>query len=164
MEPKAVPETVREKIADTKNATSMTKILGQAKGFELPQSDVKLAIPTHRFYKHISLDEYKALLASGKTVLQICETTSKHLVYFYNALLDGRIKLVKDEFVKLYDSGMSLNEIADQNKIPRGHMMFLREFYGIKRKGATFQRRLVEEKPLSDEAKSMLVGSVLGDG
>jgi hypothetical protein len=45
----------------------------------------------------------------------------------------------------------------------RDHITHLREFYGIKRKGATFIRRLSEEKPLSQEAKSILVGSVLGD-
>ena len=161
---KSVPEATRTKIAITKSSASRKKILSQSKLLGVVQDDPKLAIPGHRVYRHISLEEYKALLASGKTVLQVCEMTSKHLVYFYNALIDGRIDLTKDKFIELYEDGKSLNEIADSYGISRGHMSFLREFYGIKRKGATFQKRLAMEKPLSEEAKSIIIGSMLGDG
>ena len=85
-------------------------------------------------------------------------------MYFYNAILDGRIKLDRDEFVRLYELGVPLDEIATRHGIPRSHVTFLREFYGIKRKGATFQKRLSSEVPLSDMAKSVIIGSILGDG
>ena len=76
MNPKTVTDDVREKIAETKSSQSVAKILKQASEFPTTQSNAGLAVPGHRFHKHITLDEYKALLASGKTVLQICETTS----------------------------------------------------------------------------------------
>ena len=152
------------KISKSKLEQSRSSILQSAQSFNQEQSNMQLAIPTHRKKKHITLEEYQDLLKQGKTVTDITKITSKHLVYFYNVLLRGKIKLTKEEFVKLYEEGKSLDEIAELHKILREHMTFLREFYGIKRKGATFHRRINNEKPLSQEAKDVIVGSLLGDG
>ena len=153
-----------EKMAATKNENSRQEVLGAIEGCGASQAEPKLAIPTHRKKRHITFEEYKGMIKSGMTPQQIIEQTSKHIIYFYNALLAGKIKLDRDEFEQEYLSGTSLDEMGIKHGISRGHITFLREFYGIKRKGATFQRRLTEEQPLSDEAKSILVGSILGDG
>ena len=152
------------KMTKTKNADSRAEVLRAMGSFDGGQSDVKLVVPGHRTKRHITLEEYKAMLKSGMTPQQVIATTSKHLIFFYNAILDGRITLDRNEFVRMYESGVSLDEIAAKHGIPRGHVTFLREFYGIKRKGATFQRRLHSEVPLSPQAKSVIVGSILGDG
>jgi len=59
---------------------------------------------------------------------------------------------------------MSLDEIGKEKNISRELLTYLREFYGIKRKGATYQRRIKNEKPLSQKAKDIIIGSLLGDG
>ena len=156
-------ETIKQ-ISDTKREQSRDEILTKAKDFNQEASSKILAVPTHRKKNHISLEEYQSLLKQGKTVPEIITTTSKHLVYFYNVLLKGGINLTKDEFTKMYDEGMSLDEIAKSKNIARENMTFLREFYGIKRKGATYQKRVANEKPLSQEAKDVIIGSLLGDG
>ena len=158
-----ITEKVKQKISETKSETGRQKVLEGAENFSLEPSTKKLTVPTHRKHKYISIDEYQKLLQEGKTTLEVCQITSKHLVYFYNAMLKGRITLTKENFVSMYEQGMSLNEIAKQSETPREYITQLREFYGIKRKGATYQRRLKEERPLSDEAKSIVIGSLLGD-
>jgi len=157
------PEVIK-RISETKSEQSREIILEGAKNFNLEESDIQLAIPSHRKKNHISLEEYQSLLKKGKTVLEISKTTSKHLIYFYNTLLKGGINLSKEEFEKMYDSGIALDEIGKAKGISRESMTFLREFYGIKRKGATFQKRINKEVPLSQEAKDVIIGSMLGDG
>jgi hypothetical protein len=154
----------RKKIADTKNNDNRQALVQAMKNCNADQVEPMLAVPTHREKQHITFDEYKAMLKSGMTPQQIIEQTSKHVVYFYNAMIEGRITLGKDEFVQLYDAGVSLDEIATKYHLSRNHVTYLREFYGIKRKGATFQKRLSSEVPLSAEAKSVIVVSILGDG
>jgi hypothetical protein len=160
--PKSI-ETIRQ-ISETKREQSREEILENAKEFTLEESDKQLAIPSHRKKKQITLEEYQSLLKQGKTVLEIIKTTSKHLIYFYNVLLKGEIKLSKEEFEEMYNNGISLDEISKTKNIPRDHMTFLREFYGIKRKGSKYQIRLANEKPISQEAKDIIIGSLLGDG
>ncbi len=122
---------------------------------------IQLAIPSHRTKKHISLTEYKKILKNGK---KIDKSISKHLVSFYNSWLKGKINISKTEFKNLYNNGCSLDDIAKQYNVPREHITYLREFFGIKRKGATFQKRLKTETPLTKIAKNIIVGSLLGDG
>ena len=135
------PEVIKQ-ISETKREQGREEILTKAKEFELKECTNQFTIPSHRKKNHISLEEYKSLLKQGKTALDIIQTTSKHLIYFYNVLLKGEINLTKEEFMAMYDKGMSLDEIAIEKNIPRDHMTFLREFYGIKRKGATYIKRL----------------------
>ena len=119
-----------EQISETKRKQSRQEILTKAKNFTLQESNKQLAIPSHRKKNHISLDEYRQLLKQGKTVPEIIQTTSKHLVYFYNVMLKGEINLPREEFEDMYNKGMSLDEISKIKNIPREHMTFLREFYG----------------------------------
>jgi len=157
------PEGVR-KMSETKRELSRSMLADKAAETEFIQSGEKLAVSGNRRKRHIGFEEYKNMLADGIPVPEIIGMTSKHIVHFYNALLKGKVTTTREEFEKMYLSGMSLNEIAERTELSRDHVTHLREFYGIKRKGATFIRRLAEEKPLSQEAKSILVGSVLGDG
>lgn len=159
----SVTKETKRKISITKSETGRNEILNASN--KIPkETKINLTIPSHRKKKRISIEEYKKLIAKGKTTLDVCKITSKQLVYFYNAMLKGRINLTKENFETLYNNGMSLEEISKQSGIPREHMTHLREFYGIKRKGATFQKRLANEKPLSQEAKNIIIGSMLGDG
>lgn len=152
------------KISATKNQDSRKEVLGHIKKCDAAQEEADLAVPTHRKKKHLSFDEYKAMIKSGMTPGQIIEGTSKHVVYFYNTMLAGKITLGKEEFEREYSAGTSLDDLAAKHNLSRASVGYLREFYGIKRKGATFQKRLAEEKPLSEEAKSIIIGSILGDG
>ena len=79
------------KISKSKLEQSRSSILQSAQSFNQEQSNMQLAIPTHRKKKHITLEEYQDLLKQGKTVTDITKITSKHLVYFYNVLLRGKI-------------------------------------------------------------------------
>lgn len=154
-----------EKISRTKIETTQRKILEGIIKNDIPtQSSIQLAIPTHRTKKRLSFDEYKQLIIQGKSVEQLKKEYAKHLVAFYTALAKGRINLSKEKFEENYIQGVSLDEIARANNIPREHITYLREYYGIKRKGATYQRRLSSEVPLSQEAKDVIIGSLLGDG
>jgi len=128
------------------------------------QSDIQLAIPSHRTKKWISFEEFKKMIYEGKSLGELCRNYSKHLMAFYSALSQGKINLSKEQFIKEYESGIPLDEIARSNKIPREQITYLREYYGIKRKGATYQKRLKEEVPLSQDAKDIIIGSMLGDG
>jgi len=157
------PEVIKQ-ISETKRELSREAILDNAKKFDLKESEVQLTIPSHRKKEYISLEEYQSLLKQGKTVLEITKTISRHLINFYNVLLRGDINLSKEEFEEMYDSGMTLDEMGKTKGVARENMTFLREFYGIKRKGATFQKRIAKEVPLSQEAKDVIIGSMLGDG
>ena len=157
------PEGI-EKMKAKKRLQGSAKLSKAAESSKHRQSKSDLAVPSHRKKPHISFDRFKKLVSEGKSLIEISSMTSKHLAGFYSALLQGRISLSKEDFEKLYSSGVSLDDIAKQHDIPRQHISYLREFYGIKRKGATWQKRLKEERPLSDEAKSVLIGSLLGDG
>ena len=157
-------QSVIKRISETKKENGRKEIVDKIKKNDNKQSDNKLAICSHRKLNHMSFQEYQHLVSKGNSVQDIIKTTSKHLIHFYNAILKGKITLSKEKFEKMYDNGMSLNEISQSEGISRDHMTHLREFYGIKRKGATFQKRLNNEKPLSQEAKDIIIGSMLGDG
>lgn len=164
MKYKIITDEQKKKISKTKSETGRQKILEGAKLCQSTQIEHNLEPASHRKHTYISLEEYKNLIKQGKTTLEVCKMTSKHLVYFYNALLKGRINLSKEDFEKDYNNGLSLDEISKKFTIPREYITQLRDFYGIKRKGATFQKRLKNEQPLSQEAKDVIIGSLLGDG
>ena len=164
MKTKHIKKEIKEKISKTKSENGRKSIVENFKKFNTKQVKHNLKIANHRQYKYITLEQYTNLIKQGKTTLEICQTTSKHLVYFYNALLKGKINLSKKEFEENYNNGLSLDEISKKFNIPREYITQLRDFYGIKRKGATFQKRIKNEKPLSKEAKDIIIGSLLGDG
>jgi len=153
----------RKKISQTKLKKHREEICNSMKNMNL-NNDSSLTIPSHRKKNYISFYEYKDKIQKGESVSNIINGTSKHLIYFYNSLIKGKITLSKSDFLKMYNSGMSLDAIAKRTKIPRQHITFLRDMYGIKRKGATYIHRIKNEKPLSSEQKELIIGSLLGDG
>jgi hypothetical protein len=132
----------------------------------IQQEEHGLKIPSHRKKEFISFEEYKEKILNGGFAKEIKKDTSKHLISFYNYFLKNQSTIInKETFESEYNKTTnSLNDIAKKYKIPREHITYLRDFYGIKRKGATFIKRLANEKPLSQEAKDVIVGSLLGDG
>lgn len=162
---KEISEQTIEKISQTKLETSRQRITEGFTKNDLPeQSNTKLAISTNRTRKWIDFEEFKNLIVKGKTLTELCQKYSKHLMAFYSYLSQGKVTLTKEQFIEEYNKGKSLNEIGMSHNIPREHMTYLREYYGIKRKGATYQKRLAKEIPLSQEAKDIIIGSLLGDG
>jgi len=153
------------KISETKLEASRQKIISGIIKNDLPeQSDIQLAIPSHRTRKFISFTEFKNFLQQGKSLQDLNKLYSKHLMAFYSYLSQGKVTITKDQFVEEYKKGMSLDEISKLHNIPREHITYLREYYGIKRKGAKYIKRLQNEVPLSQEAKDIIIGSILGDG
>src|ERR1035437_2375665 len=134
------------------------------KSCPIKQTDHNLKIASHRKYDFISFEDYKQKLINGERIQNIIPKTSKHIVSFYNYLLKNHQNMISKElFESEYNQTLnSLDDIAKKYKIQREYISHLRNFYGIKRKGATFIRRLTNEQPLSQEAKDVIVGSMLG--
>lgn len=115
--------------------------------------------------KNLTLREFYSFLLNGKNALQIINNGyNKHLVYFYSSLLRDKINLDFKTFEDEYLSGFSLEEISEKHKISRENITFLRELYGIKRKGATYINRKETEVPLNQQQKELIYGSLMGDG
>jgi len=162
---KEISEETIEKISKTKLENGRKKILEGFVKNDIPtQINNNLAIPAHRTREHISFDQFKTLISQGKSLQELCKSYSKHLMAFYSYLSKGKITLSKEQFIEEYNKGIPLDEIGRSHNIPREHITYLREYYGIKRKGATYQKRLQNEVPLSQEAKDVIIGSLLGDG
>ena len=119
----------------------------------------------NRKNKHITLREFRDSIKSGQSLNKIAKTgVSKHLTQFFSNFCQGKIILNKKDFVKEYEKGRGLDDIAKQYNISRGDITFLRELYDIKRKGATFQHRKATEIPLTQRQREIIYGSMLGDG
>ena len=162
---KEISEATVEKISQTKLENGRKQILEGFVKNDIPQQiNNNLAIPSHRTRKWISFDQFKTFIEQGKSLQGLCKAYSKHLMAFYSYLSKGKITLTKEQFEEAYNKGIPLDEIGRSHNIPREHITHLREYYGIKRKGATYQRRLQNEIPLSQEAKDVVIGSLLGDG
>jgi hypothetical protein len=126
-----------------------------------------LKIPKSRTKKYISYEEFCELKGSNDTLQAIIAQTktSKHLVNFYSLLYNGNFShICEKEFEGFYNSGKSLEKISEIYNIRRIHAGFLRNLFNIKVKGATFQKRIRNERELADEAKNIIIGSMLGDG
>jgi len=166
MDKRTLPKTEEtiKLISETKTEQGRQELIEGMKSFKAKHIKNNLKVASHRKSNHITLDEFKQLVKEGKSLNDICLITSKHLAYFYSVLLKGKINLSKEEFEKQYIGGMSLEDIAKANNIPREHITYLRDFYGIKRKGAKYLKRINNEQPLSQEAKDIIIGSLLGDG
>jgi len=155
----------KKKISETKRTKESSKLKTQAKDCNLKQAVTKFKVSGNRKTNHISFDEYKEFVSQGKTRQDMIKITSKHLVGFYNNLLKGKYNhITKEDFEELYHTGNKLDKIAKHFHVPREDLTFLREFLGIKRKGATFQKRLKNEILLTEDQKSVIIGSILGDG
>jgi hypothetical protein len=162
---KIMSEEAINKISETKLESGRQKIICGFVKNELPeQSDTKLAIPSHRTREFISFEDFKNFMSQGKSLKELCIKYSKHLMAFYSYLSQGKVTLTKEQFIEEYEKGIPLDEIGRSHGIPREHITYLREYYGIKRKGANYQKRLKNEVPLSQEAKDVIIGSLLGDG
>lgn len=162
---KEISQETIQKISETKSEASREKIIKGINDNIIPkQSEVQLAVPTHRTRAWLTFEEYKKLIKEGLIVQDLKNKYSKHLVAFYTYLAKGNVKLTKEQFEEEYNNGVSLNEIAEKYSIPREHITYLREYYGIKRKGAKYIKRLKEEQPFPEDAKDIIIGSMLGDG
>ena len=112
----------------------------------------------------ITLREFKQRINEGETLSSLRKDgISKHLLQFFSNFCQGKIDLPKEEFEECYLKGMSLDEIASEHKVERGHLTFLRQLYQIKRKGATYIQRKKTEVSLTQRQKEIIYGSLMGD-
>lgn len=129
-----------------------------------PYLDVEIDIGSRNRDKNfITLREFKQLIEEGNNIKEISQITSKHLAAFYSKFTQGAINLSKDDFIKEYESGLSLVEIAEKHKISKDSITFLRQLYEQKNKGAKFIHRKQTETPLTQKQKEVLYGSMMGD-
>jgi len=118
----------------------------------------------NREKKHITLREFRDLVVSGQSLNQIAKTgVSKHISQFFSNLSQEKITLNKEDFIREYEEGRSLDEISKKYKVSRGDLTFLRQLYDIKRKGATYQKRKATEVPITQRQKEIIYGSLMGD-
>lgn len=132
-----------------------------------PYYDVELNISSNktRNKQFITLRQFKELLENGKSLKDIKrDGTSKHLIQFYSAFCQGKITITKEEFIKEYDKGLSLEEICKKNNIPKDHIGFLRQLFEKKKTGAKYIKRKKTESPLTQRQKDIIYGSMMGDG
>jgi hypothetical protein len=112
----------------------------------------------------ITLRQFKEYILSGIDTNDIKKLgISKHLIQFFSNFSQGKIHLTKEDFIKKYESGLSLKEIALEYQLSRDDIVFLRQLYQIKAKGPTFQHRKKTEVPLTQRQKEILYGSLMGD-
>ena len=129
-----------------------------------PYLDINLSLSSRGRKRHfITLRQFKEYIESGLSIREIQKLTSKNLVSFYSILCQGKIDLSKNEFIQQYESGKPLEEIAEDNKISKDYIGYLRQLYRIKSKGAKFIRRKETETPLTQRQIEILYGSMLGD-
>jgi hypothetical protein len=157
-----MPEEIKEQMRRTKMDNELKKydwkFLEPYLNASIDNGKVK------RIARFITPLEFKeeALRGKSKTEL-IKEGVCNGLLTFYTNLAQGKITLTKEKFISLYESGMPLEDIAKNNNITREDITYLRQLFGIKRKGATFQKRKNTELPLTERQKEILYGSLMGD-
>jgi len=162
---RTISEEAINKISQTKLENGRKRIISGFVKNDIPeQSENNLNVHAHRTRERLTFEEFKNLIAQGHPLKYLCEKYSKHLMAFYSALSQGKINLSKENFEEQYNKGIPLDEIARANNISREYITYLRDYYGIKIKGANYQKRLKNEVPLSQEAKDIIIGSLLGDG
>jgi hypothetical protein len=130
-----------------------------------PYLDVELDISSrNRSRQFITIRQYKEFLLSGKSTQDMVrDGVAKNLLVFYSNLAQGKILLTKEIFECDYNAGMALGDMSKKYKITRDDITFLRQLYGLKVKGATFQHRKETEVPLTQRQKEIIYGSLMGD-
>ena len=126
------------------------------------KSDLK--IPTHRTKKRITYEEFKKFIGEGCSLKDIIKSqgVSKHQIYFYSALAQGKINVTREQFDHDYAT-KTLDDLAKLYKISRENVTCLRDHYAIKRRSATYFHRKKTEKPLSFRQKQIVYGGLMGD-
>lgn len=123
-------------------------------------------IPAHRKNGRITLEQFQEHKNSGMSIKAMPKTlsVSKNHVQFLSALDQGKFSHIdKEMFLSKYKSGMSLEEIAIELKVPYDYIGFLREHFDISRLGPKFINRKKTEKPLTNRQKEIIIGSLMGD-
>lgn len=160
----------KDKVSVSKKQKHLEKLALLSDNSALPSGsmDNGLAVPSSQKNKRFSsLDEYLEVLREKKwKVVDFAKNGySKHQVSFFNWLLKNPDVLDRDTFIQEYcRDHIELDDISVKYGIPRQHLSFLREYYGIKRIGATGHRRYANETPLTERQKSIFYGCILGDG
>ena len=114
--------------------------------------------------KHITLRDFKQNIKNEIPFKEMVQQgVSHHLIAFLSNFCQGKIKLEKEDFIKEYEVGKSLDEISEKYNVNRSDLTYLRQLYKIKRKGANFIKRKKTEIRLTQRQIEILYGSMMGD-
>ncbi len=114
--------------------------------------------------KYITFREFKKNTKDGLSIKNMVDSgVSRKVLQFFSNFCQGKINLTKDQFLEDYNEGKSLDEICEGRGVTREDITYLRQLYGIKRKGATFIKRKKTEVLLTSRQKEILYGSLMGD-
>lgn len=117
-----------------------------------------------RTNQYITFREFKSNIEEGLSIRDMAQTgVSKKILQFFSNFCQGKINLTKEQFEQSYKKGMSLEEISKEFFVTREDLTYLRQLYGIKRRGATYINRKKTEEPLSQRQREIIYGSLMGD-
>ncbi|MHA1469130.1 MAG: hypothetical protein ACTSSP_01065 [Candidatus Asgardarchaeia archaeon] len=117
-----------------------------------------------RTNQYITFREFKNNIEDGLSINDMAQTgISKKILQFFSNFCQGKINLTKEQFEYNYEKGMSLDEICKEFSVTREDLTYLRQLYGIKRRGATYINRKKTEEPLSQRQREIIYGSLMGD-
>lgn len=133
----------------------------------LQKTDRELSIPSHRKTKRFnSLDEYLSILKQTGWSYEDFDKNGycKDQIACFNFILKGKLTITREIFIEEYCNKLiPLREIEKKYGIPYGCITFVREYFGIKRIGATGLKRGSEELPLTQRQKEIIYGGLMGD-
>jgi hypothetical protein len=117
-----------------------------------------------RVNEYIVFRKFKEHILSGLSINDMVSMgISRKVLQFFSNFCQGKIGLTKEQFEYNYHQGLSLEEICYEYSVTREDLTYLRQLYGIKRKGATFINRKNTEISLTQRQKDILYGSMMGD-
>jgi len=130
-----------------------------------PYLDAEISLSSrNRKLRTLTLREFIIKKTQGMTMRAMRdEGLSRHLLQFLSNFAQGKIDLDEEMFKQEYWSGMTLLEIAAKHGITAEDIGFLRQLYGIRAKGPTFQRRKRTEAKLTPRQRELIYGSLMGD-
>lgn len=116
-----------------------------------------------RTKQRITYEEFLELIKSNTLKELKDQGISKHQIDFFSSLSQNKFNITREQLDQEYESGKSLEEIAQRYNIERGRLTQLRDYWGIKRRGPKYINRKKTEKPLSNRQKEIIYGGLMGD-
>jgi len=113
----------------------------------------------------LTFREFKQFLEQGETIDNLNKKNySKHLLSFFVYVLKNKLPLTKEMFEKEYiENGYILNEIAKKYNIPKDHLRYLRQYFGVEKIGGRYSLRKKTQVALTLRQKELIYGSMMGD-
>jgi len=161
----SLSEETKKNMSRSKIESHISKM--SQSSINLEKVDKDFVVPSSRKNKRFSsIEEYKDFIKVNKWSDKDFSKNgyNKHQVSFFNFILSGKLKLDRVTFENEYKNNlMPLADIEKKYGVPCGLIVFLREYYGIKRIGATGLKRRSEEIDLTQAQIEIIYGTLMGD-